>query len=240
MMIKIISCPSVAGCTCSKDVTKAQDPQVTTASSGRARALSSNPSGPPQAAIATKIVSDTKRHAQDIIRSTCRNERKALLASIADRQCGSLKGMALLDTLQKDMVTAMKAKDESRLSPIRMLKAALMKHKVDTMKEVDEAAELQILNSVVKQRKDSIDMFRKGNREELAVKEEAELKVIESYMPASATPEQIEGAITAALSETGITSLKQMGVVMKAAQAKLTGMRVDGKALSETVRSKLS
>lgn len=134
----------------------------------------------------------------------------------------------------------MKAKEESRLSAIRMLKAALMKHKVDTMKDVDEASELQILNSIVKQRKDSIDMFRKGNREELAVKEEAELKIIEGYMPASATPEQITDAIAAAIAETGITSLKQMGVVMKAAQAKLKGLRVDGKALSDTVRTKLT
>ena len=148
--------------------------------------------------------------------------------------------MSLLDTLQKDLVTAMKAKEESRLSAIRMLKAALMKHKVDSMKDVDEAAELQILNSIVKQRKDSIEMFRKGDREELAVKEEAELKIIEGYMPASATPEQIASAITAAISETGITSLKQMGVVMKATQAKLTGLRVDGKALSDTVRAKLT
>lgn len=83
-------------------------------------------------------------------------------------------------------------------------------------------------------------MFRKGDREELAVKEEVELKVIEAYMPASASPEQIDAAIAAAIAETGITSLKQMGVVMKATQAKLTGMRVDGKALSDKVRSRLS
>ena len=148
--------------------------------------------------------------------------------------------MALLDTLQKDLVTAMKAKDESRLSAIRMLKTVLMKYKADTMKDADEAAELQILNSVVKQRKDSIDMFRTGNREELAVKEEAELKIIEGYMPASASDEQIEAALTAAMAETGISSIKQMGLVMKAAQAKLTGLRVDGKALSDKVRAKLS
>ena len=148
--------------------------------------------------------------------------------------------MALLDTLQKDMVTAMKARDDQRLSPIRMLKAALMKYKVDQMKDVDETAELQILNSIVKQRKDSIDMFRKGGREELALKEEAELKVIEGYMPASATPEQIAAAIAAAMTETGATTAKQMGLVIKAAQAKLAGLRVDGKALSETVKAKLS
>jgi uncharacterized protein YqeY len=162
------------------------------------------------------------------------------MTAVTLRLCASLEEMALLDTLQKDMVAAMKAKDESKLSAIRMLKAALMKYKVDSMKEVDEAAEMQVLNSTVKQRKDSIDMFRKGGREELAVKEEAELKFIEAYMPASATPEQIEAAMSAAIAETGATSAKQMGLVMKATQAKLAGMRVDGKALSDLIRAKLS
>ena len=148
--------------------------------------------------------------------------------------------MPLLDRVQKDMVEAMKAKDELRLGAIRMLKAALMKHKVDSMKPLDEAAEMQVMNSLIKQRKEAADMFRKGDRQELADKEEAELKVIEGYMPASATEEDIEAAIAAAIAETGITSLKQMGVVMKATQAKLTGKRVDGKSLSEKVRSKLS
>jgi uncharacterized protein YqeY len=148
--------------------------------------------------------------------------------------------MPLLDRLQKDMVTAMKAKDELRLSAIRMLKAVLMKHKVDTMKEVDEADEMKILNSVMKQRRESADMFRKGGREESALKEEAELKIIEGYMPAGASDDDIEAAIAAAMAETGITSAKQMGVVMKAVQAKLTGKRVDGKALSEKVKARLS
>jgi hypothetical protein len=148
--------------------------------------------------------------------------------------------MALLDRLQKDMVEAMKAKDELRLGAVRMVKAALMKHKVDTMKEIDEAAEMQILNSILKQRREAADMFRKGGREDQAAKEEAELKIVEGYMPASASEEDIESAIAAAMAETGVTSLKQMGVVMKAAQAKLTGKRVDGKAMSEKVRAKLS
>jgi hypothetical protein len=148
--------------------------------------------------------------------------------------------MALLDRLQKDMVEAMKAKDELRLGAVRMVKAALMKHKVDTMKEIDEAAEMQILNSILKQRREAADMFRKGGREDQAAKEEAELKIVEGYMPASASEEDIESAIAAAMAETGVTSLKQMGVVMKAAQAKLTGKRVDGKAMSDKVRSKLS
>lgn len=148
--------------------------------------------------------------------------------------------MPLLDQLQKDMVASMKARDEARLSAIRMIKSALMKEKVDSMKELDETAELRILNQLIKQRRESADMFRKGGREDSAVKEETELKLIESYMPASASPADIEAAIAAAMAETGITSVKQMGVVMKAAQAKLAGKRVDGKAMSEMVRAKLS
>lgn len=148
--------------------------------------------------------------------------------------------MALLDQIQKDMVTAMKAKDEARLSAIRMVKAALMKEKVDSMKELDEAAELKVLNSLIKQRREAADMFRKGDREDQAVKEEAEAKLIESYMPAGASAEEIDAAVSAALTETGATTTKQMGLVMKAAQAKLAGKRVDGKALSELVKSKLS
>ena len=148
--------------------------------------------------------------------------------------------MALMDLVQKDMVAAMKAHEATRLDALRMLKTALMKHKVDTMKELDEQSELQILNMLVKQRRESADMFRKGNRPELADKEEAELKLIESYMPSAPTEAEIDAAIAAALAETPGASLKQMGVVMKAAQAKLAGKRVDGKALSDRVRSKLS
>ena len=148
--------------------------------------------------------------------------------------------MALMDLVQKDMVAAMKGHEATRLDALRMLKTALMKHKVDTMKELDEQSELQILNMLVKQRRESADMFRKGNRPELADKEEAELKLIESYMPSAPTEAEIDAAIASALSETGTTSLKQMGVVMKAAQAKLAGKRVDGKALSDRVRAKLS
>ena len=134
----------------------------------------------------------------------------------------------------------MKGREELRLDALRMLKTALMKHKVDTMKELDEQSELQILNMLVKQRRESADMFRKGNRPELADKEEAELKLIESYMPSAPSDAEIDAAIHAALAETGTTSLKQMGVVMKAAQAKLAGKTVDGKALSEKVRARLT
>jgi uncharacterized protein YqeY len=148
--------------------------------------------------------------------------------------------MALLDKIQTDLTDAMRAKDEARLGAIRMIKAALKKHEIDSMKPLDEATELQVLNTLIKQRREAADMFRKGGRPELADKEEAELKLVESYMPAAPTDAEIEAAIAAALAETGVTSAKQMGVVMKATQAKLVGKRVDGKALSEKVRAKLS
>lgn len=138
------------------------------------------------------------------------------------------------------MVQAMKAKQEARLSALRMIKTALKKHEVDSMKPLDEATELQVMSTLLKQRKESIEMFRKANRLELAEKEEAELKIIESYLPSAPTGEEMDAAVEAAMSETGAASLKQMGMVMKAAQAKLAGKRVDGKTLSERVRAKLS
>jgi uncharacterized protein YqeY len=148
--------------------------------------------------------------------------------------------MPLIDQVTQDMVAAMKARDEARLSAIRMIKAALMKAKVDSPKPLDEAAEMQILKSLIKQRMDSAEMFRKAGRTEQADKEEAERALIESYLPAGASEQEVDAAIGEAMAETGVTSLKQMGVVMKATQAKLKGKTVDGKALSDKVRSKLS
>jgi uncharacterized protein len=147
--------------------------------------------------------------------------------------------MPLLDQIQKDMVTAMKAKDEARLSTVRMIKAALMKQQVDSMKPLDDASEMQVLNTLMKQRREAADMFRKGGRADQADKEEAELKMIEAYLPAAPSDEEVDAAIAAAIAETGANSPKQMGQVMKAVQAKLTGKRVDGRALSEKVKAKL-
>jgi uncharacterized protein len=147
--------------------------------------------------------------------------------------------MALIDRVQQDMVAAMKNREEARLSALRMIKAALMKQKVDSPKPIDEAAEMQILKSLIKQRTEAAEMFRKGGRDEQAEKEEAERVLIEAYLPAAASETEIEAAIAEAMAETGITSQKQMGVVMKAVQAKLKGKTVDGKALSEKVRAKL-
>lgn len=138
------------------------------------------------------------------------------------------------------MVEAMKAKDETRLSVVRMIKSALKKHEIDAMKPLDEPTEMQVMNTLLKQRRESVDMFRKGGREELAVKEEAEIKILESYLPQSASHEDLEAAVSAAITETGATSAKQMGLVMKAAQAKLAGKRIEGKVLSDLVKSRLT
>jgi hypothetical protein len=148
--------------------------------------------------------------------------------------------MPLLDTVQKDMVAAMKARDEARLGALRMIKTALKKHEVDAMKPLDEATEMQVMSTLLKQRRESAEMFHKAGRDELASKEEAEIIIIESYLPSTPSAAELEAAVTEALAETGATSQKQMGVLMKAAQAKLAGRRVDGKALSELVKSKLA
>jgi uncharacterized protein len=146
--------------------------------------------------------------------------------------------MALLETIQQDMVAAMKAKDEGRLSALRMMKTALQKHQVDSMKPLDGAAEMQVLRTLLKQRRESTEMFRKGGREELAAREEAEIGIIEAYLPAAPSEQELQQAVDAAIAETGATSQKQMGAVMKAVQAKLAGKLVDGKAVSEMVKQR--
>ena len=147
--------------------------------------------------------------------------------------------MPLIDQVTREMVAAMKSGDAARLSALRMLKAALMKQRVDSPKPLDEAAEMAVLKILIKQRIDAADMFRKAGRVESAEKEEAEKAMLEAYLPAGASEEEVDAAIAAAMAETGATSIKQMGVVMKAAQVKLTGKTVDGKTLSDKVRSRL-
>jgi uncharacterized protein len=148
--------------------------------------------------------------------------------------------MPILDQLQKDLVAAMKAKEEARLSAIRMIKTALQKATADSPKPLDDNAEQQILKILVKQRIDAAEMFRKAGREEQALKEEAEKKIVESYLPAAASEEEMIAAVESAISETGATTAKQMGVVMKAVQAKLAGKTIDGKFISEKVKAKLA
>ena len=147
--------------------------------------------------------------------------------------------MPLIDQVQQEMVAAMKSGDAARLSTLRMLKAALMKRKVDSPKPIDEAAEIQVLKILINQRVDAANMYRQAGRVEQAEKEEAEKALLEAYLPAGASEADVDAAVDAALAETGATSIKQMGLVMKAAQAKLAGKTVDGKALSDKVRSRL-
>jgi uncharacterized protein YqeY len=148
--------------------------------------------------------------------------------------------MSLIDRLQQDMTAAMKSRSEARLSALRMMKAALMKQKVDSPKPLDEAAEMQVLKMLVKQRIEAAEAFRKAGRISQAEKEEAERVLIESYLPAAATEADMDAAVAEAMAETGAASIKQMGIVMKAVQAKLLGKTVDGKALSDKVKARLS
>jgi uncharacterized protein len=149
--------------------------------------------------------------------------------------------MPLLEQLAKDIVAAMKARDEERLSTVRMMKSALQKAHADAAPKIpDDAADLQILKILVKQRTDAAEMFRKGGREESALKEESQRSIIETYLPAAASEEEMAAAVESALAETGATTAKQMGMVMKAAQAKLAGKTIDGKILSEKVKARLA
>ena len=148
--------------------------------------------------------------------------------------------MSLGEAIQKDIVTAMKAKEEMKLGVLRMVKAAIQLKEVEKMRKLDEQETIQLLQTMVKQRKESIDQFTKGGRQDLVDKENAELKILEGYLPAGASEADMDAAISKAIADTGATSMKQMGGVVKAAKEALTGKAVDGKALSDRVRERLS
>jgi len=151
--------------------------------------------------------------------------------------------MSLIEQIQKDIVTAMKAKDEARLSCLRMVKAALMNRKIEKMADLDDKESQQVLSTLIKQRKDSVEQFTKGGRQEMADKEAAEIKLIETYLPKAAGEEEIVAGVRAAIAEmTPAPTLKEMGTVMKNAMARFAaaGMRVDGKVVSETVKKELA
>ncbi len=147
--------------------------------------------------------------------------------------------MSLKDKITGDLTAAMKAKDTNRLSVLRMVKANLMNRQIEKGEDLTEEEITKALQSLVKQRRDSIEQYENAGRTELAEKEKSELVVIEDYLPQAASAEEIEKAVSEAISETGASSMKEMGVAMKAAQAKLAGKSADGKLLSETVKSKL-
>jgi hypothetical protein len=148
--------------------------------------------------------------------------------------------MSLEQKITEDIAAAMKSKSAERLSTLRMLKAALMNKGVEKSRALDAAEELQVVSTLVKQRRDSIEQFTAGGREDLAAKERAEIAVLETYLPPSASDEDLDAAIAQAISDTGAAGPKDMGRVMKAVLALLAGKTVDGKKVSERVKAKLT
>ena len=148
--------------------------------------------------------------------------------------------MKFSERISQDMTVAMKARDQARLSPLRMAKAALMNAEVAKGRALEDAEEQQVLASMIKQRRDSIEQFTSGGRHDLVEKEKAEIAVLEAYAPPAASAEQIAQAIDAAIKETGASSAKDMGRVMKAVMSALAGSSVDGKVVNELVRKKLA
>lgn len=148
--------------------------------------------------------------------------------------------MTLSEQIQKDIVVAMKAKDELKLSVLRMVKSAIQLREVEKMRKLDETESIQLLQTLMKQRKESIDQFTKGGRQDLVDKEAKEAAILEAYLPAGASDAEMDAAISKAVADTGANSMKQMGAVVKAAKEVLTGKAVDGKELSDRVREILS
>ena len=148
--------------------------------------------------------------------------------------------MTLNAKIVSDLTAAMKAKDADRLSTLRMVKANLMNRQIEKGSELTDEEVTKALQSLVKQRRDSIDQYNNAGRSELAEKEAAEITVLEEYLPQAASTDEIDAAVTAAVAETGASSMKEMGAVMKAVAAKLAGKSVDGKTVSEAVKSKLN
>ena len=150
--------------------------------------------------------------------------------------------MSLIEQIQKDIIDAMKARAEQKLSTLRMVKSALKNKEVEKMAPLDEKESQQILTTLIKQRKESIEQFTKGGRQEMADKEAAEILLIEAYLPKAAGEAEIVAGVKAAIAEMGSPTMKEMGTVMKNAMAKFAaaGMRVDGKVVSETVKKELS
>ena len=148
--------------------------------------------------------------------------------------------MALKDQIIADMTAAMKAKDAARTSTLRMVKAAIMHREKEGGDALTDEDVTKLLRSQMKQRRDSVEQYQKAGRQDLVDKEQAELAIIEAYLPQAASQEEIDAAVAAAIVETGASSMKDMGAVMKAAMAKLAGKNADGKMVSETVKAKLS
>jgi uncharacterized protein YqeY len=148
--------------------------------------------------------------------------------------------MPIVDQINSDLTEAMKAREAERLSALRMVKTALKLRETELPGGVDDAEAMKVLNTLLKQRRDAADQFRAGGREELALKEENEARIIQTYLPAAASEEDISAAVDQSIAEVGAASMKDMGAVMKAVRAKLEGKSIDGKTLSDMVKGKLS
>lgn len=148
--------------------------------------------------------------------------------------------MSLRERIVSDLTAAMKAKDAARLSTLRMVKANVMNREIEKGGELTDEEMTKALQSLVKQRRDSIEQYEKAGRQELADKEQAEIGFIEAYLPRAASPEEIEAAVVAAIAETGASSMREMGAVMKAVQARLAGQSADGRIISEIVKRQLA
>src|ERR1044071_4272384 len=147
--------------------------------------------------------------------------------------------MSLTKQIVADLTSAMKAQDANRTSTLRMVKAAVMNREIEKGSELDDDEMMKLLRSLVKQRRDSVEQYEKGARQDLADKENSEIAVIETYLPQAASREEVEAAVTTAIAETGASSMKDMGQVMKAVQAALAGKNADGRTVSEIVKGKL-
>jgi uncharacterized protein YqeY len=148
--------------------------------------------------------------------------------------------MGYIERIQGDLTAAMKGKDELRLSVLRMVKSALKNKEIEKNRPLEDLESLQVLQTLVKQRHESVEQFTKGGRKDLAEKEKKEIGIIQEYLPAAPSDAEMQQAVEAAIAESGADSLKQMGAVVKAARARLEGKAVDGKALSDRVRERLS
>jgi hypothetical protein len=147
--------------------------------------------------------------------------------------------MTLKERIVSDLTASMKARDAERTSTLRMVKAAVMNREIEKGGALDDEEMSKMLRSLVKQRRDSVEQFEKAGREELAAKERGEIAIIEAYLPQAATREEIERTVAQVIEETGASSMREMGAVMKAAQARLAGRNADGRTLSEIVKAKL-
>ncbi len=147
--------------------------------------------------------------------------------------------MSLHDRLTEDLKLAMKARDQLRMDVIRMVKAAVMNKELELKKDLDDAEMSRVMTTMIKQRRESVEQFEKGNRAELAAKERQEITILESYLPQAISPEQLATIVDAAIQETGAHSLKEMGAVMKSVMIRVAGQTVDGKQISDLVRAKL-